>query len=121
MICLACITVGVYEKFSALLRKSHVSRPDLDVLDTISLKYSNQMITVGSVDAALELYNTAKCLPKSSTRLHVSDALKITIDGEAYANVPNLLTASTIPDGKPCIVKILKIRYPIIYLSYLYL
>ena len=60
--------------------------------------------------AALELYNTAKLLPKSSTRFQVAEVLNISINGEAYNNAPNLLSASTIPEGKPCIVKILKIR-----------
>lgn len=100
-----------------LLKKSHISRPDQSILDTISLKYANQMMSVGSVDAALELYNTAKLLPKSSTRFQVAKVLCISINGEAYNNSPNLLSASTIPEGKPCIVKILKIRCNIFYFN----
>ena len=93
-----------------MLKKSYISRPDQTVLDTISLKFSNQMMSVGSVNAALELYITAKLLPETSTRCHVMEELHVSINGAAYHDNPRLLSATTTPGGKPCIVKILKIR-----------
>ena len=93
-----------------MLKKGCISRPDQSLLDTVSLKFSTQMMSVGSVDAALELYRTAKLLPNTSTRFHVMEELHVSINGAAYHENPRLLSATTTPGGKPCIVKILKFR-----------
>ncbi len=98
--------------FVEYLKLGHINRPNNQVLNIIANRYSQQLqavLSVGSIDPCIDLYNTVKELPSSFTRGVIEADLKISINGPMSLAQPNILIAADLIQGKFLYIKLLSI------------
>jgi hypothetical protein len=98
--------------FVEYLKSANITRPDEDVLVTLSKRYSQNLqaaLSIGLPGPCVDLYETVKVLPKSFTRGVIQNDLQVSINGPMSLAQPNILTAVDLVACKNLLIKLLRI------------